>query len=81
MKHYLDELLASPDPTSAATREETKERGPKDWFPYAEDVKADLGMCFGMWDAVSFPSSFHPFLFTASLFLLLLAIDHHAPDL
>lgn len=53
MKHYLDELSGQPDPTALKTHEEIKDKGPKEWFPHAEDFRGDLDKAFMIWDAVS----------------------------
>ncbi|KAI9713517.1 MAG: hypothetical protein M1820_000899 [Bogoriella megaspora] len=52
VKSYLDELVSKDDPTNPATKEEVREKGPKEWFPYGEDFDGDLARAFKLWDAV-----------------------------
>lgn len=53
MKHYLDELAAHAEPTSAAAKATVKEeKGPREWFPHAQDFRGDLEKAFSLWDAV-----------------------------
>lgn len=53
VKHYLDELPAvGGNPESEEVKEEVKERGPRSWFPHAEDFRGDLERAFQLWDAV-----------------------------
>lgn len=53
MKHYLDELAAHAEPTSAAAKATVKEeKGPREWFPHAQDFRGDLERAFSLWDAV-----------------------------
>lgn len=53
MKQYLDELSTFGD-SSDSRKEEILTRGPKEWFPYSEDLKGDLEQAFGIWDRVCF---------------------------
>ena len=53
VKHYLDELpAAGGDPEAPETRDEVKERGPRNWFPHAEDFRGDIERAFRLWDGV-----------------------------
>jgi hypothetical protein len=52
VKSYLDELAASPDPTSENARAMAKAKGPKEWLMFSEDFEGDLKVAFGLWDAV-----------------------------
>ncbi|KAI9831325.1 MAG: hypothetical protein M1819_005099 [Sarea resinae] len=52
VKSYLDELMAQPDPTSPATRDTVKAKGPNEWFWHVVDFTGDLEIAFRLWDAV-----------------------------
>lgn len=53
MKHYLDELPAAGEPTSAETKEEVYAKVDRDRsFPHTEDFRGDLQRAFALWDAV-----------------------------
>jgi len=52
VKHYLDELSATPDPSTSEAHDEVRQKGYKMWFPHAVDYGQSLQEAFALWDVV-----------------------------